>query len=412
MEFLAHRSRLRFSGRIHELSAFFKGFLFIAAILLILAFLIYSQYVVHRLRNDERRLLHVYANLYAAATSELSDGAELNLIFDEVIRPTDFPIIATTVDGTPYAWKGIGIDTDDSKEKALSKARRMLTKMDSKTEPIPLSVQETGQVVGYLHYGDSGLVRQLSWMPYIQIVVVGLFIFIGFLGYRNIKRSEQRSIWVGMAKETAHQLGTPLSSLMGWLELIRVEERKEGRDKILQEIENDLKRLSKIVSRFSQIGSEPRLEKQPIIPILTETVSYFRQRLPQLSKRIEIVEHYKEIPPLSANRELLGWVFENLFKNSIDSIGNNGGHIEITTDLNHDKEDVIITFTDTGRGIDPKAQRRIFAAGYSTKKHGWGLGLTLAKRIIEEYHGGRILLKESTPEQGTVFHLTLPIGNE
>ncbi|UCE18800.1 MAG: HAMP domain-containing histidine kinase [Gemmatimonadota bacterium] len=412
MEFLAHRSRFRFSGRIHELSAFFKGFLFIAAILLILAFLIYNQYVVHRLRNDERRLLHVYANLYAAATSELSDGAELNLIFDEVIRPTDFPIIATTADGTPYAWKGIGIDTDDSKEKALSKARRMLAKMDSKTEPIPLSVQETGQVVGYLHYGDSGLVRQLSWMPYIQIVVVGLFIFIGFLGYRNIKKSEQRFIWVGMAKETAHQLGTPLSSLMGWLELMRVEGRKEGRDKILQEIENDLKRLSKIVSRFSQIGSEPKLEKQPIIPILTETAGYFRQRLPQLSKRIEIEEHYKEIPPLSVNRELLGWVFENLFKNSIDSIGKDGGRIEITTDLNHDKEDVIITFTDTGRGIDSKVQRRIFAAGYSTKKRGWGLGLTLAKRIIEEYHGGRILLKESTPEQGTIFHLTLPIGSE
>ena len=409
MEFLSHRSRFRFSGRIHELSAFFKGTLFIAAIFLILAFLIYSQYVVHRLRENERRLLHVYANLYAAATSELSDGAELNLIFDEVIRPTDFPIIATTAEGTPYAWKGIGVDTDDSNEKALSKVRRMLDKMKSKTEPIPLSVQETGQIVGYLHYGDSGLVRQLSWMPYLQIGVVGLFIFIGFLGYRSIKRSEQRFIWVGMAKETAHQLGTPLSSLMGWLELIRREEKREERDQILIEIESDLKRLNKIVSRFSQIGSEPKLEKQPIVPILTETVSYFRQRLPQLSKRIEIEERYKEIPPLSVNRELLGWVFENLFKNSIDSIGNDGGRIEITAALNNGKENVIITFSDTGRGIDPKAHRKIFAAGYSTKKRGWGLGLTLAKRIIEEYHGGRIVLKESTPEQGTAFHLTLPV---
>ncbi|MFQ6092992.1 MAG: sensor histidine kinase [bacterium] len=396
------------------MSAFFKGCLFIIAILLILAFLIYSQYVVHRLRDNERKLLHVYANLYAAATSELSDGEELSLIFDEVIRPTDFPIIATTAAGQPYAWKGIGVEVDDRSEKGLTRVGRILAKMDAKTEPIPLLVKETGQIVGYLHYGDSGLVRQLSWMPVVQIVVVGLFIFIGFLGFRNIKRSEQRYIWIGMAKETAHQLGTPISSLMGWLELIKAGGVKEGLDQerlreIVREIESDLVRLNKIVSRFSQIGSEPKLEEQSVIPILSETVSYFRQRLPQLSKQIEIRERYDEIPALRVNRELLGWVFENLFKNSIDSIGDNGGRIEIGAGLNHDKNCVAITFTDTGRGIDAKAQRRIFAAGYSTKKRGWGLGLTLARRIIEEYHSGRIMLKESTPGQRTTFLLTLPV---
>ena len=414
MQIHHHKNRLRPSIRPHELSAFFKGFLFITAILLVLAFLIYSQYVVHRLRDDERRLLHVYANLYAAATSELPGGEELNLIFDEVIRPTDFPIIATTAEGEPYAWKGIGIKPDDKTDKGLSKVRRILEKMDAKTEPIPLSMKETGQIVGYLHYGDSGLVRQMSWMPYLQIAVVGLFIFIGFLGYRNIKRSEQRFIWIGMAKETAHQLGTPISSLLGWLELMRAKKRKEdlAQEKLTQilgEIESDLKRLNKIVSRFSQIGSEPKLQIQPVIPILSETVSYFRHRLPQLSKRIEIKEHYDEIPPLSVNRELLGWVFENLFKNSIDSIGHDGGRIEVATALNQDEKTVTITFTDTGRGIDPKVQRRIFAAGYSTKKRGWGLGLTFAKRIIEEYHSGRIILKESSPERGTTFFMTLPV---
>ena len=400
-------------GRIHERSAFFKGFLFITAIILILAFLIYSQYIVHRLRENERKLLHVYANLYAAATSEFSTGEELNLIFDEVIRSTDFPLIATTPDGEPYAWKGIGVEPSDLTEKGKSKVERLLNKMDAKTEPIPLSVEETGQVVGYLHYGDSGLVRQLSWMPYIQIGVVGLFFFIGFLGYRSIKRSEQRYIWVGMAKETAHQLGTPISSLMGWSELLRAEGRKkrsapEGH--ILDEIESDIKRLNKVVSRFSQIGSEPKLEKQAVIPILSETVHYFRQRLPQLSKRIEITEMYNDIPELFVNKALLGWAFENLFKNSIDSIGHDGGRIEIRAAFNRDEKHVTFTFTDTGRGIDPKAQRKIFSAGYSTKKWGWGLGLTLVKRIIEEYHNGRITLKESTPGQGTTFLLTLPAG--
>ena len=211
-------------GESHQISAFFKGFLFIAAILLIIVFLFYSQYVVHRLRENERRLLNVYANLYAAATSELSTGAELNLIFDEVIRPTDFPIIATTAGGEPYAWKGIGVEPDDRSEKGLSKVKGILEQMGKKSEPIPLKVRETGQVVGFIHYGDSGLVRQLSWMPYLQIAVVGLFIFIGFIGYRNIKKSEQRHIWIGMAKETAHQLGTPISSLLGWIELLRASE--------------------------------------------------------------------------------------------------------------------------------------------------------------------------------------------
>ena len=414
MSFIPNIDTIKPSSRIHEVSAFFKGFLFISAIVLILAFLIYSQYVVHRLRENERRLLHVYANLYAAATSELATGKELNLIFDEVIRPTDFPIIATTAEGEPYAWKGIGVELDDRTEKGLSKVRRILIKMDAKTEPVPLSVKETGQIVGYLHYGDSGLVRQLSWIPYIQIGVVGLFIFISFLGYRNIKKSEQRFIWIGMAKETAHQLGTPISSLMGWLELMRAQGEKDGPaeqklEGILNEIESDLRRLNKVVSRFSQIGSEPQLEKRPVIPILAETVNYFRQRLPQLSKSIEITEEYTELPPISVNKELLGWVFENLFKNSIDSIGNEGGRIEIKTSLDTDARHASITFTDSGRGIDAKVQRRIFSAGYSTKKRGWGLGLTLVKRIIEEYHGGRIILKESVPEEGTTFLILLPL---
>jgi len=414
MPLIPNRGHMKSTSRIHELSIFFKGFLFISAILLILGFLVYSQYVVHRLRENERRLLHVYANLYAAATSELATGEELNLLFDEVIRPTDFPIIVTTADGQPYAWKGIGVELDDTSDKGLTRVRRILQKMEEKTESIPLSVKETGQIVGYLHYGDSGLVKQLSWMPYIQVGVVGLFIFIGFLGYRNIKKSEQRFIWIGMAKETAHQLGTPISSLMGWLEIMRADKKiraaaEQKFEGILSEIEVDLTRLNKVVSRFSQIGSEPKLEHRPIIPILSETADYFRQRLPQLSKTIEISEDYREIPPLSVNVELLGWVFENLFKNAIDSIGDDGGRIKISTVLDEDKNQAVILFQDSGRGIEPKAQWRIFSAGYSTKKRGWGLGLTLVKRIIEEYHGGRIVLKKSNPGEGSSFQITLPV---
>ena len=167
--------------------------------------------------------------------------------------------------------------------------------------------------------------------------------------------------------------------------------------------------MNRVVSRFSQIGSEPRLKEQPILPILSETAAYFRQRLPQLGKPIEIREDFNTIPPVQVNAELLGWVFENLFKNAIDSIGNNGGIIEISSSLSKDDDLVAITISDTGKGIEPKAQRQIFSAGYSTKKRGWGLGLALAKRIIEEYHGGRINLKESVQGEGTTFLITLPV---
>ncbi len=405
------------SPRGQELPVFFKWALFIGAILLILAFLIHSQYIVHRLRANERRLLNVYAKLYAAATSELSTGDELNFIFDEVIRPTDFPIIATSAEGDPQAWKGIGVAADDRSENSLSKVRRILKRMDERTDPIPLSVKETGQIVGYLHHGDSGLVRQLSWMPFIQIGMVGLFILIGFLGYRNIKRSEQRYIWVGMAKETAHQLGTPLSSLMGWLELMRAGGGEQGLkqerlNEILGQVENDLVRMNRIASRFSQIGSEPLLESQQVIPILSETVQYFRQRLPRFGQPIDISEKYADVPPLLVNRDLLGWVFENLIKNALDSLADKGGQIEIAAALSPDGGQVGFSITDTGRGIDPKAQRRIFNAGYTTKKRGWGLGLTLARRIVEEYHGGRIILKESEPDRRTTFLVTLPVRNQ
>lgn len=400
-------------------STSFKSYLFVAALVLVLAFLFYTRFIVERLRDEDRRALQVCANLYALAATETTTGAELNLIFDEVIKKTDFPIIVTDKQGVPQAWKGVGIAVDNRSEKALARLSEIVEKMDSSLQPIPLRIEEGGQVFGYLHYGDSGVVKHMSWMPYVEIGVVGLFVFIGFLGYRNIKRSEQRHVWVGMAKETAHQLGTPISSLMGWLELVRRELKKVGKEAgredgrrlegIIDKMGGDVDRLSEIASRFGQIGSIPKLKEEDLTSIISETVNYFRNRLPQLSKPIEIYEHYGEIPPVYINRVLMQWVLENLFKNAIDAIGSDGGWIEVSTQLDSDQRGVFISFKDSGRGVSQQEQRDIFLAGYTTKLRGWGLGLTLAKRIVEEYHGGKVFLKESKPNQGSTFMMKLPV---
>lgn len=397
----------------------FRSYFFVIAVILVLAILIYTQFMVKSLREEDKRLLQVCANLYAVAAAESTTGAELNLIFDQVIKKTNFPIILTDQDGTPQAWKGVGILPHDRSKEAMVKLRKMVERMDSRLDPIPLQVGKEERVLGYLHYGDSSIVKQVGWMPCVEVAIIGLFVLISFLIYRNIKRSEQRFIWVGMAKETAHQLGTPLSSLMGWLELIKgelskMEERGMGSngkrlDEIVEEMGNDVDRLSKIASRFGQIGSVPKLKEENLTAIISDTVGYFRSRLPQLSKKIEIHEHYGEIPPVQVNRVLIEWVLENLFRNAMDAIERSGGWIEVSTRLDADKDRVCIIFKDGGRGMSSQEQRNIFSAGYTTKKRGWGLGLTLAKRIVEEYHGGKLFLKESKPNQGSTFMVELPV---
>jgi signal transduction histidine kinase len=239
-----------------------------------------------------------------------------------------------------------------------------------------------------------------------------------YIGFRNIKRSEQRSIWVGMAKETAHQLGTPLSSLMGWVELLKLKYNKDdfalpdqnitvGFDEIVERMQSDLRRLDRIATRFGQIGSIPELEKCNLNRILAEVVAYYSLRLPGGGKGVEIIEHYGELPDISINQELMGWVVENLFKNSLEAVDPRKGKILISTSCVDKK--VCISISDNGRGIAPAIQKRIFAPGFSTRKRGWGLGLTLAKRIVEEYHLGRIWLVGSEPNVKTEFMIELPV---
>lgn len=245
-------------------------------------------------------------------------------------------------------------------------------------------------------------------LPYIGIGVVGLFILIGFLGFRSIQRSEEQFIWVGMSKETAHQIGTPLSSLMGWLEILRAKRMDELTEKTLLEMEKDIERLNKVTARFSQIGSKADLKEVNVASVISEVVKYFQRRLPQWGKKVKIVEHYHSDSKVPINRDLFEWVIENLMKNSLDALEKGVGKIEVQVgEMKNGKHRVYIDISDNGRGIETKNRRVIFKPGYSTKKRGWGLGLSLAKRIIEDYHNGKLLIKETKAGQGTTMRIIL-----
>ncbi len=248
-------------------------------------------------------------------------------------------------------------------------------------------------------------------MPIVLVVVFSTVLIVGFLSYRRIKTVEQASIWGGLAKETAHQLGTPISSLMGWVELSMELDKQRGDSttaEIYANMRNDLARLQRITERFGKIGSYPQQTRIDINTVIGEAVAYFQKRLPNLSKQVELRVVDRKLPEIVANADLLQWVFENLIRNSLDAIDKENGIIEIDPRLHPKEHQIVIRYKDNGQGIPRQNRNKIFRPGMTTKKHGWGLGLTLVKRIIEAYHHGRIRLIE-TSSQGTTFEIVLPV---
>lgn len=252
----------------------------------------------------------------------------------------------------------------------------------------------------YIYYEDSRLLKRLSMYPYIQMAVMIILAFIIYMAMVYTKRAEQNRVWAGLSKETAHQLGTPISSLMAWTEYLR----ESGTDKeITDEIDKDVRRLSVIADRFSKIGSKPEIEFDYLNEVVTASLEYMRSRI---SGRVRLTIHSDaDDCGINVSRPLIEWVMENLTKNAVDAMQGEG-ELDITT--GHDRNTAWIEVRDTGKGIAKKNFKTVFNPGYTTKKRGWGLGLTLVKRIIEEYHGGRIFVKESTPGRGTTFRIELP----
>ncbi len=395
----------------------FTNALAFSMVIVIVIFVYYNQVIVTGLKQDAARVSRAYARLWQYAASEATSGNEINFIFEEIIRKATFPIIVTSPAGEPMFWT-VGIPENSGPEETNRRLMKELARMDADNDPVPIYFGPEKTVIHYLHFGDSRLIKQLQFIPFIEFSVIAVFILVGYIGLRNIKRSEQRSIWIGMAKETAHQLGTPLSSIMGWSELLKRKFKRSdfslpdestglGFDEIISRIESDIKRLDRVATRFGQIGSTPELEATNILEPIKEVVAYFRMRLPGAGKGVEIIEQYSDVPDININRELIAWVIENLIKNSLEAVDPRTGKIVIKVECRNKK--ISVSVSDNGKGIAPSIQKHIFSPGFSTKKRGWGLGLTLARRIIEEYHRGRIWLSESAPNVKTTFTMELPL---
>ena len=394
----------------------FKAFIFFGTIAVAALFMVYTQFLINGLQENIKRDVRMWAKLWELAGAEDSSPRVNAVVFEEIIQKAYFPIIVTDHHRNPVLWARIpGIADTDTSQAALKTIHEYRDRMLNENGETP--VAWNGQIIQYILYDYPPLVRQLQLMPIIEIAVVGVFLIVGFVGFRNIQRAEQRNIWVGMAKETAHQLGTPLTSLMGWLEVIETDLR-EGRlksaensvsslDNVIGKMRNDVQRLDRVANRFGQIGSIPETTINEINPLVQEVVSYYTQRLPHGGKGIAL--RFEATPDIYAkvNPELFTWVIENLIKNSLQACDQKSGEIIVRTARDKDARNICISVTDNGPGIPIKMQKKVFETGFTTKKRGWGLGLTLARRIIQEYHLGRIELKESIPNQRTTFQITL-----
>ena len=413
-----------------------KTALFLLGSILVVALFLFTQDAVRRLTREVSGTSELLARVAAQATLPSTNNPQLRVLLSDIQRELSFPIIITDTTGTPRAWSRVSVNSDDVPPESLDSlafgmpvtpviaARVQRVKddvpaLDRTHQPIPLRQSPTAPVMGHLHYGNPPVLEQLRWMPYLALAGTGLLLLLGMSGLAGIRQAEKRVIWVGMAKETAHQLGTPLSSLMGWVELLRghaetsaasgeVRMSRQELDETLHDMEGDIERLSKVAQRFSHIGSDPQLVLQDVVPVVREAVAYVRRRVPLAQGAVEIRERYEEVPPINLNRELLEWALENLLSNSLTALDKPQGVIELVVERRAHTEEVEITVTDNGRGMGREEQRRAFEPGFSTKRRGWGLGLALARRVIEEYHAGRIGIRRSAPGEGTTMVIRFP----
>ena len=321
------------------------------------------------------------------------------------------PFVITDLNNNPRQWKIWDqlLTPDTATPEQYERAKMFVHNSQAMERYVPLPTNP-GTLQGYLNYEvtpDYGIFI----MPIVLVVVFSTVLIFGFLSYRRIKTVEQASIWGGLAKETAHQLGTPISSLMGWVELSMELNRQRGDNtttEIYTNMQSDLARLQRITERFGKIGSYPQQTRIDINTVIGDAVAYFQKRLPNLSKQVELRVVERELPEIVANADLLQWVFENLIRNSLDAIDKDNGLIEINPQLHPRGHQIVILYKDNGQGIPRQNRNKIFRPGMTTKKHGWGLGLTLVKRIIEAYHHGQIRLIHTSSE-GTTFEIVLPV---
>jgi nitrogen-specific signal transduction histidine kinase len=395
-----------------------------SAFFIVLTSVFYTNLLVDELIKRDQSTVRFYADIYRKFYT--ADAKIEDLLFlSEKLPPTiTFPLINTDKDGLPMksadasgkvSYKAttlnVDIDTTLTDKEQYAYLVDYIKKMRKNYEPITLQ-DSTGKILAQFYYTHSALVDKLQLFPFIEIIVVATFVLIGYIAFSNIRRSEESKVWVGMAKEAAHQLGTPLSSMMAWMEILKYnKDDPQLVENTIDEMGNDISRLNIIARRFSKIGSMPEMKVENISQTIENVCLYFEKRLPHLGRKVEIVRNIKEDVMSEINLDLFQWVIENLMNNAAESIESKAGLI--TIDMRHyPGRKLIITVSDNGKGMTGKQKRQVFHPGFTTKKRGWGLGLSLCRRIIEEYHNGKIFIRDTAPGKGSVFVIDLPLNKD
>jgi signal transduction histidine kinase len=379
---------------IYYRNTLWKLALLFFAVIIGLFSLLYTQNLVKSLKSEERKKVE----LWAEATRQLinsSDSGEY-LAFLSSINENNNTIPVILTDGSDNIISARNFDP--VKIKDLRFLKMELAKIKGKNKPIIINIGE-GQI-NRIYYRESIILRKLTYYPYVQLSIIILFIIVSYMAFSSSRKAEQNQVWVGMSKETAHQLGTPTSSLAGWIEILQI---KHPEILITEELSRDLARLEKVAERFSKIGSRPDLEQENIITVINQTLDYLRSRTSSKAVINTDSGNLQEVL-IPINSALFSWVIENVCKNAVDAITGQG---EISIRISENEQFAFIDISDNGKGIPKSAYKKIFKPGYTTKQTGWGLGLSLSKRIIEEYHDGKIFVRHSEIGKGSCIRIVM-----
>lgn len=397
---------MQWTDRIRQM----KILLVAAAVMIAVASLLVSHFLIRDLASEERHRMEVWAE--AMRSLNMADeNTDLNLVLKVINENNTIPVIVLDSKGEAQTFRNVvgleGVDDVDSLKKASKLGREWLEAGNNIKIELGGNVGETSNAVGYDYiqvcYDESLMLKRLAVYPIVQLGVVMIFVVVAIFALLTSKRAEQNKIWVGLSKETAHQLGTPISSLMAWMEILK---ESYPEDALIPEMDKDVKRLQLIADRFSKIGSLPEPVPASLHNVLDHVMDYMVRRTSNKVKIVKILP--KDDIIIKLNASLFEWVIENLAKNAIDAMGGVPG--TVTLRVEDAGEKAVIEVSDTGRGIRRKDVGNVFRPGFTTKERGWGLGLSLAKRIVEEYHHGKIWVKSSELGKGTTFRIELPKG--
>lgn len=357
-----------------------------------------------QLQGVDQRKVNEWIRRIERAETDLSNSS-LDFIVSELIIKNRFEIPSLVVDEENNI-----LHSRNTGNRTLN--QNLIDEYAALNDPIRivLGTEEMMQEQ-YIYYGDSPIIRTLHYFPYIQFGLLSLFLGMGYLSLSSIKRTEQSNLWVGMAREAAHQLGTPISSLYGWIALLREQNNDSETLQLVHEISKDLNRMQTVADRFNKIGSIPELKPAKAGPVIRQVMEYLRRRMPQIEKQQVFSLNILSEKRIPMNQELFAWALENLLKNALDAVDTKNKAASVHIEAFEQNHHYVIDIKDTGPGIEKRHRKEIFNPGYSTKKRGWGLGLSLTRRIIEEYHNGKVFVHRSSPGEGTTFRLIIPLSS-